>query len=221
MKTGLANIVSKSNLSQELKEITDYEIGKLSKCESNSIFDSSEISNCPRKLLYKSVLESKDDLTIDKFNNKFAIKKWAELLRYYVVGTNIPLSDCNYNIVGNADIVLKINYSKIILKIQSVNDEDFNHILIKGAFKRHVLELMVNEWLAEIKDGLIIYENRNDFRFEVFQVYMFAEALESIKNKCRGLVDCKIKGVFPSRPYKENNAKECDICNYKTDCWSE
>jgi len=223
MKIGISNIVGKSELSQEIEGMVNCEIKRLNTFETKSTLDTSEISKCTRRLLYKSMKPSNDDDAIDLFHNKFVINKWAKLLNYYVVGTNLVLSDCNYGIVGNGDIMLNIEGSSVLLKIQSVFSKDFERVLSKGAFKRHVLELMANEWLAEVDKGLLIYENRDDLRFEILQVHLFTHAthaIESIKRKCKDLMDCKMRGELIKRPYKEKG-KECDICNYGTECWLE
>jgi len=219
MKTGISNIVSKSELSNDIKNIINSEVERLDKCLATTTYDTSEISNCPRCMIYKSIKMKNNCFAVDKYHNKFVIEKWANLMGYYVIETNMVLFDCNYNMVGNGDIMLEVDNSKILLKIQSVNKKDFNRILTKGAFKKHVLELMANEWLAEVDSGLLIYENRDDFKFEIFQVHLFVHIIESIKKKCKDLMNYNIKGDLPDRPYKDNG-KECQNCNYNKECWS-
>ena len=223
MKTGISNIVSKSELSKEIEAMVNCEIKMLNTFESKSTLDTSEISKCPRSLLYKSIKASNDDEVIDRFHNRVIIDKWAKLLHHYVIGTNLVLSDCNYGIIGNGDIMLNVEGTSILLKIQSVCSGDFEKILMEGAFKRHVLELMSNEWLAEVNKGLLIYENRDDFRFEILQVHLSTHAIhaiESIKRKCKNLIDFKMRGELIKRAYKEEG-RECGICNYNSECWLE
>jgi len=223
MKTGISNIVSKSELSQEIETMVNCEIEMLNTFKAKSTLDTFEIFKCPRRLLYKSMKPSNDDEATDRFNNKFVIDKWAKLLNYYVIGTNIVLSDCNYGIVGNGDIMLNVEGSSILLKIESVCSKDFEKIMTEGAFKKHVLELMANEWLAEVDKGLLVYENRDDFRFQILQVHLFVHAthaIESIKRKCKNIMNCKMKGELIERPYKEKGI-ECKNCNYNEECWLE
>lgn len=219
MKIGTLNIIDKSVLSHSLETIVENEKIKLNKEVLDSTLNSNEISNCLRSLAYKSIKLNKNNLSIEKHHNKFVIEKWCNLLKYYVKAKNIYLSDCNYNLVGNGDIMIEIDYHNILLKIQSVNNNDFKYVLTKGAFKKDVLELMINEWLVEVDEGLLIYENRDDLKFEVFQVYLFTQIIESVKSKCKDLMECKIRGELPPRPYKKNNGKECKNCDYSEECW--
>jgi len=220
MKTGTENIVSKTGLSHDLETLAQSEINQVvDEYDFKSTFHASEISDCPRKLLYRATTTcprvSEEDL-----HNRSAIEKWATLFEYHTKDKNVFLYDCNYNLVGNADIILELDYSNIILKVRAISDKDFEHVLSKGAFKKDVFELMVNEWLAEVPDGVIIYENRNDFRFEMFQVHLFAHIIEPIKTKCRDLIKMKMNGEMPERPYKTDNGKECSSCHHKTECWA-
>ena len=221
MKSNVLEIAGNSELSEKIKNIIEQEINLLDKYETRDTLKTSEIHMCPRKLLYKSIKPSKNGFTLDDFNNQFAIKKWAKLLKYYVLGTNIVLSDCNYGIVGNGDIILDIEGCNVILKIQSLNADDFNKIVKNGPRKKHILELIANKWLAEIENGLLIYENRDNFEFEVFQIHASiysVHIIESIKKKCVSLMKHKTKGELISRPYKEES-KECKMCDYSSECW--
>jgi len=221
MKTGIENIVNKSDLSKQVEDITNCEIERFDKEEAKSTFDTSDISACIRRLIYTAKKKGKDPQAIDKFHNKFTIEKWSNLLGYYVRGKNIGLADCNYNLIGNGDILIEVDFSKILLKVQSVCNKDFDHVLTKGAFKKHVLELMTNEWLAEVNEGLLIYENRDNYKFEIFQVHLFPHILEPIKRKAQELTEYKMKGELPNRPYQRKDAKECNCCSYQLECWAE
>ena len=220
MKKGLSNIVSKSDLSQSLEVIVKDELERLDKVKSVSVFSSNDILSCPRKLHYRSIKVSKDDTGIEGFNHKCAVRKWRELLNYYVVGEDMVLADCNYNIVSLGAIMIEIDHVKILLEVQSVSNDDFESILLNGAHKKDVVKLMVNEWLAEVERGLLIYENRNDFRFEIFQVHPYSPIIKSIKTRCEDLMKCNSTGALPDRPYKDSNMKECNSCAYSIECWA-
>ena len=118
-------------------------------------------------------------------------------------------------------MVLDLDGDVVVVGIKAVDSQDFENVLSNGAFKKNVIELMIEGWLTEQENGILIYENKNDHRYEMFQVIPYTPIIESVKQKCFMMLGLKIKGEIPKRSYKKNDSKECSICEYSLECWDK
>ena len=189
-----------------------------------SVFDPSHLTECPRRIIYRAQGCNPESFSyLNTMGELFARKKWLEYLgkckSIKVVDKNIVAADCHYNISGNVDAVLNIGDCNYVAKIQPVNNSDFKQIEEKGAIKKHVVELIVYMWLTELRDGLLLYENQNTYKYTVFHVKPYAPVIKSVIKKCSGLMESKIQGVIPVRPYKTKDANECKVCEFSKKCW--
>ena len=204
-----------------IQKENDY---RSSRCPS-SVFDPSHITECTRRIIYRAngVNQEKNPSYLLMQDELFSRKKWFEYFEksrfVKVIDKNIITADCHYNISGNADIILKIIDSIYVVKIQPLSCEDFARVQKEGAFKRHVIETMIYVWLLEIHDGLLLYENKNTNDYVVFHVQEYAPIIKSVMKKCTELMENKIQGTIPSRPYKTKESVECCKCEFNQQCW--
>ena len=104
---------------------------------------------------------------------------------------------------------------------ENLGQDDFEEISKEGANKKHVVELMLQMWMAEKEHGALIYENRDSLEWEIFHVTPFPPLLRDAKNKCAEMLEYKMQGTLPSRPYKDKSSNECTKCNFLDNCWAD
>lgn len=191
----------------------------------SSSFDPSRLTECPRRIIYRANGCSSENLDtyLSTHHELFAKKKWIEYFEscksINVLYKNAPLADCHYNISGNIDVVLKIGGCNYVVSIMELNQEDFIKLGKNGAFKRHVVEVMIYIWLMELHDGLLLYENKNNNDYSIFHVKLYEPIVRSIIKKCLDLIENKMQGIIPKRPYDKKESNECLVCEFSKKCW--
>jgi len=218
--------IQRDEASKSLESLIDSNNLEKSILYSVTSFDPSRITECPRRIIYvvngvvspshyKSYLEIMDRV--------FSKQKWMEIFSkskgIKVVEKNVVSADCHYNISGNIDAILNMGGKLYVLKTQRIDAEQFSQIESKGAFKKHVIELMIYLWLTEVNDGMLLYDNVNQYR--VFHIKYYSPVIQSITSKCLKLIDYKMKGEIPDRPYKNEKSLECVQCEFRKTCWRE
>lgn len=216
--------VCKDSVSEFLEgKIRESKIPFISVADSS--FHPSRITQCPRRIIYRSrgekgVLKESRFILAKQDHLKF---KWISLLdnldnSIRVLHKNVDASDCNYNLHDKVDAIININGDIFAIKAIYVRKEEFNEILSRGALKKHVVEMIVDIWLLEVDGGCLIYES--DDNINVFHIKPYRPIIESVVKKCEMLCDYKIKGLIPNRPYK-SVSKECSVCEYEALCWDK
>ena len=189
-------------------------------------FDPSRITECPRRIIYRvngisSSINYRSYLEI--MDQIFSKQKWMEIFSkskgIKIVEKNVVSADCHYNISGNIDAILNMGGKLYVIKIQRIDAEQFSQIESKGAFKKHVIEIIIYLWLTEVYDGILLYDNLNQYR--VFHIKYYSPIIQSITSKCLSLMDYKMKGEIPDRPYKNEKSSECVKCEFCQTCWKE
>jgi len=192
-----------------------------------SVFDPSHLTECPRRIIYRAngCKSEKSIPYLTAHNQLFIRKKWLEYLAkcksIKMINKNVVAADCHYNISGNVDAILNIGDIVYVTKIQTLNNEDFLRVQKKGAFKKHVIETIVYIWLTELRDGLLLYENQDTNEYMSLHIKLYEPIIKSVMKKCLGLMEDKIQGVVPPRPYKSDSSSECVVCEFTKKCWQE
>ena len=188
------------------------------------VFHPSHLTECHRRIIYRAN-GCKHNLNsyLVTIDDNFTIKKWVEYFSkcksIKMVGSNVVVADGHYNISGNVDTILNINDCNYVIKIQPVCEDNFEQINTKGAIKKHVVELIVYMWLTELKDGILLYENKNTNKYVVFHIKPYDPIIKAVLKKCLALMENKIQGILPERPYKVVDANECKLCEFSKQCW--
>lgn len=189
----------------------------------SSSFHPSSITECPRRLIYKTQIHSDNkNEFLNDMDIVFSRKKWIDFFQKtkvaQVLRDEFIAADCHYNISGTVDAVLKINGNIYVTKIYSICNSDFIKMRENGAFKKDVIEVITYMWLTETKGGILLYENRDNNEYSIFHVDFYVPIINSIKKKCLDLIEHKINGKVPERPYDSNESNECIICEFKEKC---
>ena len=193
----------------------------------SSSFHPSTITECPRRLVYrtKEYTTGNKNEYLDKMDVTFRIMKWIEFFRkmksIQVLSSDFIAADCHYNISGKIDAILKINGNNYVTKIYPINSLNYAKIGQNGAFKKHVIEIMIYMWITETTGGILLYENKDNNEYLIFNVDLYIPIINSVKKKCLNLIDCKIDNRLPNCPYKDKKSAECLICEFNKKCLEE
>jgi len=228
MEDSIGNFVRQDETSKRFESfISQNNLDRSVFCPTSS-FDPSHITECPRRMIYRARGISPDRIPesyMDSMGDLFARKKWIEILSKFktfrMIDKSVVAADCHYNISGNIDAILNIGEKIYVTKIQPLTQEEFLEVKEKGAFKKHVVELIVYIWLTETNDGLLLYDNQNATEYMSFHVIAYPPVIKSIMKKCLILMDHKIQGTIPERPYKSKKSQECVGCEFSLNCWQE
>jgi len=217
----------KGKLTECIEKIISEEIKRGNDDAFHEVFSSGSLTQCPRRIIYRTFSKDKkfpeetDKIRISHINTK---SKWVDILarndRVTLIDRDLKAADCNYNVVGKIDAVLKIRETKLIFMVKPVNQTQFKEILSKGPPRKDIVETMVNMWLVEISHGLLFYED-SDGELDYYHITPCLPIIDEVKRKCRLLLRHKVMGSIPARPYNDPNTTECNSCSYKHSCWSE
>ena len=185
--------------------------------------DSSDLTKCGRYIYYKNKdgipekmrLLSKQ-LVVDKWLKTFSANKIFDF-----IASGYVCCDIHYNLTGVIDLIFKIvdnPRQPLAIMIKTENNTTFKEIISGKVPRRDIVEIMANMWMAEIADGILIYENNQDLTFEIFHVTPDKYLINAIKSKCKEI--SSIVGEIQKRPYDKISI-ECDRCYCKNRCWKQ
>lgn len=193
----------------------------------DSSFHPSQITECPRRLIYRvngtsagmyvgnSPYESVEK---ESFKNK-----WLALLEKVksvkILHKDAIASDCNYNLYSIVDAVINIKGDIFAVKAIQTYGDEMDEVRNKGAMKKHVIEMVLNIWLLEVDGGILIYDSKENYGHCMFHIKPYKPIVESVTEKCKKLCNFKLMGQMPNRPYKSKAYKECIACEYRGLCW--
>ena len=192
----------------------------------SSTFNPSSLTECPRKIIYHVRGEKKDLAKETKLHiirkNNFK-SKWIDIFSRLksvkVLYKNTIASDCIYNLYGIADVIINIDGKIHVVKFYKVTNDIFKGIKTKGALKKHIVGISGYVWMLEVNSGILVYESEKG-EVEILNVFVKKYIVNSIMKKCKQLLDFKMKGVIPDRPY-ETKGNECIKCEYCIKCWQQ
>jgi len=215
-------------VSKNLELLINAEDSKRSMFFPTSNFDPSHLTECPRRIIYRVNNITPDfyrESYLDMMSGLFGKKKWIDMMEKFknlkIVDKNVVAADCHYNISGNIDVILNIEEKIYVTKIQCIDQNQFDQIVMKGAIKKHVIEIIVYLWLTEINDGILLYDNQNTNQYKIFHIKAYSPIIKSITKKCLRLIDFKMNGKIPERPYESSGSSECSQCEFFKTCWKE
>jgi len=188
----------------------------------------SELTQCPRRLGYKCLMTEKDtpeENAHDFGDSHFAKKKWVSVLasgkELELLEADFELADCNYNLVGRLDAVIRTEDGPSGVLIKIVGSDAYDRVCRDNVPRRDVVEMMTNLWLAEMNHGYLIYEWEDvSGVFTIFHVEKHKGIVASVAEKCRKITSHKLTGTIPERP-KPKPFTECNVCEFSRRCWGK
>lgn len=126
-------------------------------------------------------------------------------------------------ISGHADgvIVLPWNGRKILLEIKSANESTFSSRLKwKKGKDEHFAQANIYAYILDIDTIWIMYENKDNQEYEIFEHKASPKKAEQIIKKWRKAYAIFEQGELPERPYKPDN-RACMYCDLREHCFSD
>lgn len=126
-------------------------------------------------------------------------------------------------ISGHADgvILLPWNDRKILLEIKSANENTFSgRLKWKKGKDEHFAQANIYAYILGIDTIWIMYENKDNQEFEIFEHKASPKKAETIIKKWRKAYAIFKEGELPERPYKPDN-KACMYCDLREYCFSD
>lgn len=216
----LNNHVKSDNVSTFFKNKVDLLVKSGYNSLDNEIIFTNDITQCDRRLFYK-VSDQYSKSYLVKMHNEALSKKWRAYLEKVkgvdVLATNFTVADHNCGLTGIVNLIISASDKKILVMIKEVDNDFFNS---KRTVRKHIVDIMSQMWLAEIDDGLLIYENVETKEFSMYHILTHPSVLMSVDKKAKDIQRQKVLGVLPERKYDSKTSSECVSCEFKEKCWN-
>lgn len=130
-------------------------------------------------------------------------------------------------VFGFIDAILDIDGENVVIEVKSAKSEMFNNYLIKqkGA-AYHMYQILLYLKGTGLKNGALVYENKNDQTVLTIPVSMntynekaIEDALEWMRKVHQNWLDGKDGENLPTRPWTQKNVK-CKQCPLFNECWN-
>ena len=190
------------------------------------VFDPSYITECPRKLIFRAlhIDEDIDDKILSiKLNIESNLQKWLDLLdkcsKIRVLDNDVLVADGRLNLTSHLDFIISYKGAECedLLGVKIVpfvfNSDDVSPL------RKHIVDLMTCVWMADLKQGILVYDNIVSGEFKTFHVKVHDPIINAVKSKCEKLVCHQILGTLPQRPYKSAQEIECRKCGFSKVYW--
>lgn len=220
----LPDFVKVDNITKELTQSIQEDLEYRAKQNYSSVIAPENITECLRRMYYRiscSEIQS-PKMHIEFLHKCCIVSKWisyfSKCKKVILVDKDVLVVHSEYNLAGKVSAYIETNDCKYVVNVLPVSQEDFNNVN-KSPRRRDVISTMVYLWLSELKaDGLLIYENNNTQEYIIYHVFQYAPIIRAVKQKCKQLVNYKMRGTAPSRISGKNAEKECKICEYQSIC---
>ncbi|MBI2547029.1 MAG: Dna2/Cas4 domain-containing protein [Candidatus Aenigmarchaeota archaeon] len=189
----------------------------------------SEIGGCIRKVWYsyKYPLEIEPDkLKIFEIGNilhefimqVFKNEKNADSISFLESELPFKMEKKDFVISGRLDdiIVLKEDGRKIIIEVKSIRDVNS----ASKPNKNHVMQLQFYMHATGIKDGVILYVDKNNLKTRAFEISYDERHSLDILNRFKALHELLTKDVLPIDEAKRSKDTlwMCNMCEYRAKC---
>ena len=211
-----------------IDQATQSEIKRRNFRFDHEVYHTKHLTECPRRLMYRVMAHEVDQVDhVPEFLNdnhlEYVKRKWVDFFsecKYTsVLGRDVLAADCNYNIVGSADVILKIGDFTSILIVDSLDTKSYQKSKNTGGLRRHVVDIMTVMWLVEVENGILFCENKATNEYFMSHIIPYQPIIDSVLNKCKNLVEKRILQKMPDRVYKSHDNNECKLCKYRSTCW--
>jgi len=192
--------------------------------ENKTTFSTAECTQCPRRLIYKSLCYI-EDIDDSSYSSWYDVKQnhvkniWKNKFlgtdKIILKDNSVNVYDARLNLSGTVDLVINIpdvdvkSFPVMVYAVESC---------MKTVIRSNIIETMINAWLMDYKNAILIYQD-HDYH-KIYQISVYKPIIDSIEKKFSDLVKYKIRGAIPKRPVKtQEESQECGTCNYKKRCW--
>lgn len=124
---------------------------------------------------------------------------------------------------GFADLILDWTGQEVIGEIKTVKDEIFSARQASMApTTSHLVQLLLYMWVEKIKEGFVMYENKNNNELLIMPIVMnerYEKLIEKVIAWMREVYANYKKDILPERPFTKSSTV-CKYCPVKRECWS-
>jgi CRISPR/Cas system-associated exonuclease Cas4 (RecB family) len=107
----------------------------------------------------------------------------------------------------------------LIIELKSINQRGFDWVVKKNEQKEeHELQLQLYMYLTGIKQGIVLYENKNKQELAEFPVKYDQKKIDYIVDKIKKINKHVEENTLPPREYVKTDF-ECRYCDYQDICW--
>ena len=178
-------------------------------------YNSRNMTECDRRILYRSYGEKPNKELFGKVEEEYRRKKWGEIIgkipSVTIMDRNVLAANNDINLCAEVDFVCQIGDKKSIINIyDGEGKEDIT--------RKDLVDTMTKMWIIGVKHGILIYDRRND-RYYIRHIIPFDNIIKAVCNKCKKLEQNRINGIVVDRPYDNGEKEECLLCEYHEKCW--
>ena len=113
-----------------------------------------------------------------------------------------------------------VNKEIALVELKSINSKGFSRVLSKGPENGHPEQLLLYMYLTGIKQGLLLYENKNDQSLHEIWIDYDEVKVQKIIDKINTINHCVKTEVLPDREGSRSSFV-CGWCDFKDVCWCE
>ncbi|MFA5314043.1 MAG: hypothetical protein WC375_12145 [Methanomassiliicoccales archaeon] len=208
----------------EIEGLIQEESYRLANKYTHETFTPEHIAECPRRIIYRSLgQQSESSISYLEFSQTERLReKWTDFMGrcrgIKVIDKNVVVADWERNLYGSVDVIIKYVDDIYVVQVCGVQTSEIEKIRANGAIKNDVLATMLKLWMIEKKNGFLLYDDQQG-NFCIFQIKYSTPIINSVIKKCNTLLQFKLNGGIPARPYNDKMAKECTKCEYQNKCW--
>lgn len=209
------------------KEAIKVEIKRGNERFNHEVYNTRHLTECPRRLTYRVRNYDRD------FSYNFLIdndlestkKKWVDFFsqckKVDVLDKNVQAADCNYNLAGRADAVIRVGEFVSILRVDVLNPTEYEKAKSTGGLRRQIVDTMLMVWLTETENGILLCENRATKEYFLSHIIPYKPIIERVTEKCKDLIQNRMLHTLPDRVYDDGKSPECKTCEYRETCWNK
>ena len=106
----------------------------------------------------------------------------------------------------------------IIVELKSISDSGFEYVKKKGPKEAHVLQLQLYMWITGVKQGALLYENKNTQELREYLIPYDPETAQKVIDKVHLVNKCVDDGTLPPKEFDKSDLT-CRWCDYFNICW--
>ncbi len=124
---------------------------------------------------------------------------------------------------GFADMIIDWNNVEVIGELKTVKDEIFMaRQASMSPTTSHLIQLLLYMWVEKVKEGFIMYENKNNNEILIMPIVMNERNEELITRVINWLREVRAnwqQELLPQRPFTKSSYV-CKNCPVRKECWS-
>lgn len=141
--------------------------------------------------------------------------------RFRYVETHVKNTE--YNFEGDVDVVLKSASTGewLVVDLKTSKDSSYGRLSDNVVDFKYKIQITIYMWLLDIKQGIILYENKDNQEIKEIYVERDENIVNSIKKTAKDLLEILKQNKIPKRKYDKKTDYSCRYCDYARRCWNQ